>query len=1211
MEKIKPFTSDQVWYAGLATAWHRLTRPSPHIQNPTKRYKARVISGLLLFIFAVQAASLIFRLLVTADSTQPRGFLALLATGMLYLLSRTKYYDFAATLMILYFPVGITAVVLGGNSPVPEIALMGFMLSLFLGNILLSLPDLVRLGAINMAIIILLTWLMPENLPNISFVPVIIAFNAMATILIVASQYLQRQIETERLKALSESEERFRQLTENIHEALWIVTPGVTAIEYVSPTLEKVWGHPAQEFYEDPETFLRSIHPDDVETIVKPRLSQQVAGEPTLNEYRIIRPDGAVRWIWDRGFPLKDENGQVYRVMGIAEDITERKEASAKLRASQQLLATTQAIAKIGSWEFDLTTQRGSWSAQMYEIYERDPAWGAPTLEEFRAMIHPDDRLSVGQSSAKIQQGGEPQKVDFRIQVGDGRVKHIFATLSQPTADSTTPKLIGTAQDITERKQRELALRQSEERFSKLFSANPDALVLTRVHDGFIVDANKNTEHILGYKRDELMGQTVLDLNLYANENDRARLVQELQTKGTLRDFEVVAQNKSGHPRTLHVSIDLIDLDDAPHMLAVVRDMTEQKEMAAQLAYHAYILENMAEGLNYVDSEGNVLFTNPAFDAMFGYERGELVGQHVSVLNALSPAENEQFVAKIFHALQNYGIWVGEVRNRKKDGTLFITWAKIQALSLGQQSYWVTFQEDITERKRTEEALRESEARYRTFYNNTPVMMHTIDENFNFVNVSDYWLDIMGYEREEVIGLPGLNFTTEESGLSLVEIRPQLIETGWIKDIPCQFVKKNGEVIDVLLSSVVEKAAAGYPWRSMTVLVDVTERKRLEEQLRQAQKMEAIGQLTAGIAHDFNNLLTGINMTAELVQLRLATDDPIMEKLDRVIHAGELASNLINQLMIFSHKQILEPKLLDLNLVVDQISKLLRRIIGEHIDLKTIFALELWPITIDRSQMEQIIVNLAVNARDAMPFGGQLTIQTTNVQLNEQTPISGLLRAPLGDYVLLIVSDTGTGMSQAVQNQIFEPFFTTKEMGRGTGLGLATIHNIVKESGGDIGVESEEGQGTTFKIYLPRTEAVAAIASPSKSSTDMLTGDETILLVEDENSVRSSVSDILQMHGYSVLEASDGQEALTLAERHRDVIDLLITDVVMPGISGKTVAEQLSQSLSNLKILYMSGYSNEEISHHGVLLSGVSLLQKPFNIKLLVSKVRQVLDEPT
>jgi CheY-like chemotaxis protein len=312
--------------------------------------------------------------------------------------------------------------------------------------------------------------------------------------------------------------------------------------------------------------------------------------------------------------------------------------------------------------------------------------------------------------------------------------------------------------------------------------------------------------------------------------------------------------------------------------------------------------------------------------------------------------------------------------------------------------------------------------------------------------------------------------------------------------------------------------------------------------------------------------------------------------------------------MIFSHKEIVEATILDLNEVVGQTDKLLRRIIGEHIDFQTTIAANLWPIKADRSQMEQVIVNLAVNARDAMPTGGSLVIKTKNVILDDQTDEASVFQAAPGEYIMLAVRDTGIGMSQTIQAHIFEPFYTTKERGRGTGLGLATVYGIIQQSGGDIRVYSEVGQGTTFKIYLPRTNKPVTKPPTQQNAVTLQTGSEMILLCEDDEGVRSLVSDILHMQGYTVLEAQDGQIALQLAAKHGDSITLLLTDVVMPSISGKALAEQVTRYQPNLKVLYMSGYNKEEITHHGVPNPGAAFLQKPFNFTTLIDKVRQVLD---
>ncbi|MCB9099816.1 MAG: PAS domain S-box protein [Anaerolineales bacterium] len=1190
--------------------WQWLTQPSSLIQDGPLRRKAALLSGLLLLIFTLQTSAIIFRTIFLPEYQMPlRHAITILSLASIYLLSRTQYYQVAAILTVLFYPITVFTVVLSGASPIPELPLMGLMISLFVGNLLLSLTGLIALGVFNVAATLIVVWLVPENFPHSNFIPAIVVFNAVAAILVIISRCMHQQNERDRLTTLRESEERFRQLAENIEEVFWVITPGVTTIEYVSPTIEQVWGRPANEFYENADTFLQSIHPDDREAVIKPRLKQQARGESTLHEYRIVRPDGTTRWIWDRGFPIKDERGQVYRVMGIAEDITERKQAERQLRDNEKLL---RAVADqfprtyLSVINADLTIDFTS--GQEFKRRQLDPKMfiGLHVQDVF-GVYGDEESLETIMTAYRRTFAGQEQYFELSL----GEIHLSFETKPLVNEQGEIPQILVVVQNITERKQAETALRQSEERFSKVFSANPDGLILTRMRDGFIIDVNESGEQLFGYNRAELVGRTSLWMNLFAHLDDRPKIVQQLQQQGSLRDYEVIVRIKSGELRTMAVSIEQVELDGEPHLISLVRDITEQKQVEAQLAYHAYILENLAEGLNYVDDQGIIHFTNPAFDAMFGYERGEVIGRHVSIMNDMPPAENQKFVADVLAELQTKGFWEGEFSNRKKDGTSFVTHGKVQALTLGEQSYWVTFQQDVTERKRAETALRESEARYRALYNNSPVMMHSIDITGRLVSVSDYWLEVMGYERDEIIGQPAPNFLTEESRRYAIQVAiPQLMKMGQVKDVPYQFVKKNGTMIDVLLSAIVEYDIDGNFVRSMAVLVDITERKQLEEQLRQAQKMEAIGQLTAGIAHDFNNLLTAINGFAELTRLALPPNDPLTTNIAKISHSGQLAANLINQLMIFSHKQIIEPQVLNLNEVVNQIDKLLRRIIGEHIDLKTATFPHLWPVKADRSQLEQVIVNLAVNARDAMPEGGQLTIQTTNMTLDETTAGVDYFQIEPGEYVLLTISDTGIGMSQAIQARIFEPFFTTKERGRGTGLGLATVYGIVKQNEGAIRVISEVGQGTTFKIYWPRAGETDPHPAPSMDVSDLPTGSETILLVEDDEGVRGLVSRILEMQGYTVLTACDGREALQLAAHYSSKIDLLLTDVVMPGIHGRALAEQLGRKHPHLKVLYISGYSDEEIAHHGVLDSGVAFLQKPFKFSDLTYKLRQVLDLP-
>jgi nitrogen-specific signal transduction histidine kinase/CheY-like chemotaxis protein len=391
------------------------------------------------------------------------------------------------------------------------------------------------------------------------------------------------------------------------------------------------------------------------------------------------------------------------------------------------------------------------------------------------------------------------------------------------------------------------------------------------------------------------------------------------------------------------------------------------------------------------------------------------------------------------------------------------------------------------------------------------------------------------------------------------------------------------------------------------MVLDITQRKRLEEQFHQSQKMEAVGRLAGGVAHDFNNLLTVIIGYSDIVRAALPKADPLHISLEQIQKAGERAALLTRQLLVFSRKQILRPVTTDLNALLADMEKMLVRLIGEDIDLRVTAGAPLWQVRVDPSQLEQVLMNLVVNARDAMPRGGKLTIETANVVLGDSVADyrPGI---PSRDYVLLAVSDTGCGMDQAVQGRIFEPFFTTKGPEQGTGLGLATVYGIVQQSGGRIAVYSEVGIGTAFKIYLPRDPAGNVPDLPPASPPRPDCGSETVLLVEDDAQVRSLGRLVLGSHGYSVIEAHDGAEALRLCAQHAGIIHLMVSDVVMPEMSGRQLAERLQALRPTLRVLFLSGYTDDAVVHHGVLGRGAAFLQKPFAPEALAHKVRAMLD---
>jgi two-component system cell cycle sensor histidine kinase/response regulator CckA len=390
---------------------------------------------------------------------------------------------------------------------------------------------------------------------------------------------------------------------------------------------------------------------------------------------------------------------------------------------------------------------------------------------------------------------------------------------------------------------------------------------------------------------------------------------------------------------------------------------------------------------------------------------------------------------------------------------------------------------------------------------------------------------------------------------------------------------------------------------------DITERRVLENQFRQAQKMEAVGRLAGGVAHDFNNLLMVISGYAEVLLEHTRRNDPLYPKIEAIHQATDRATTLTRQLLAFSRKQLLELKVVDLNLIVEDIKRLLRPLIGENIELQTQLAPDLGRTRADAGQIEQVLMNLVVNSKDAMPNGGKIIIQSANARLNPEDVRREYSYIQPGLYVVLSVTDTGEGMDRETQLRIFEPFFTTKEKGKGTGLGLSTVYGIIKQSGGYVLVQSEPGQGTTFRIYLPRVEDALEPVGTADTSSSQNGGSETVLLVEDEESVRQLVRETLESKGYKVLEADNGEAALRIVSNYSDKVDMLITDVVMPGMSGRELSARLCASRPQTKVLYLSGYTEDAIGHEGVVDPDTAFLQKPFTLQMLSRKVREVLGE--
>ena len=504
-------------------------------------------------------------------------------------------------------------------------------------------------------------------------------------------------------------------------------------------------------------------------------------------------------------------------------------------------------------------------------------------------------------------------------------------------------------------------------------------------------------------------------------------------------------------------------------------------------------------------------------------------------------------------------------------------------------------------------AARRCEQRFHDLFENTKDILFTLDADGNITSLNKTGEEVMGLSRSEALQNNIKSLVAPEHHGVCREMMERILNEEALPHFEIQMIRKDGQRV-LLETSARPIQSGGKKEGVQGIARDVTERRNMEHVVRQSQKMEAIGRLSGGVAHDFNNLLCVIIGHTEVLSEWLGPNEPVVNNVIQIKKAADSAAALTRQLLAFSRKQVFHPRALDLNAIVVDTQKLLGRLIGEHIELFTSLDPNLGQVLVDPVQIEQVLMNLVLNARDAMPEGGKLTIETSNIRLEEkhETKYSFV---PAGRYVLFAVTDTGCGMDEETQTRIFEPFYTTKELGKGTGLGLATVYGIVKQSGGYIWVYSECGRGTTFKVYLPRVDNLTAPQRPSKQPMQIQSGTETVLLVEDAEPLRVLIKEILMNCGYKVLEAENGNVAIRIAHDFQGPIHLLLTDVIMPGMGGEQLAAQLSQFLPEMKVLYMSGYPNDGIVRSGILASGVALLEKPFTREILARNVRQVLDE--
>jgi two-component system, cell cycle sensor histidine kinase and response regulator CckA len=775
------------------------------------------------------------------------------------------------------------------------------------------------------------------------------------------------------------------------------------------------------------------------------------------------------------------------------------------------------------------------------------------------------------------------------------------------------------------RRRAEEALLESEDRYRDLVEHSND-LICTHDMEGRILSFNQASVRLLGYDGDILLQKNIRDLLFTKFRQKFDAYISELKKAGSARGI-VAVQTRAGDERIWEYTNTLRTEGVAvPIVRGMARDVTEQRRAEEALRASETELRAlfgaMTDVILVLDDQGRHLKIAPTRPAYCDRPAEGRIGK---TLQEIYPPEiADLFLAHVRRALDTRRMYRVEY-SLPIDGKEI--WFEAAVSPMTKDSViWIA--RDIVERKRAEQEQArlntELETNRRRLNNIVASVPGVVWEAWNDPDpatqridfVSDYVESLLGYTRKEWLSTPNfwLSIIHPDDRERTATAAAAALDSGKTNSVlEFRWLTRDGRFLWVESTSAVALDEQGRPGGLRGVTIDISERKRVEEalhkseeQLQQSQKLEAIGQLAGGIAHDFNNLLTVVSGYCGLALNQLQDEEFVRHSIEEIKKAGERAASLTRQLLAFSRKQVLQPKVIDLNSVVSEMGRMLQRLIGEDIELRTVLDFKLGNVKADPGQLEQVIMNLAVNSRDAMPHGGQLTIETANVSVDDHYVMEHVAIKP-GPYVLLAISDTGVGIDQDAQAHIFEPFFTTKGIGKGTGLGLSTVYGIVKQSGGNIWVYSEVNKGTTFKIYLPRVDEVTPEYKVPESPSELLHGFETILLAEDDGMVRDLIHKLLKNHGYQVLEAATGSLALKISARYEGQIDLLLTDVVMPEISGREVADQLAQSRPEMKVLYMSGYTDDTIVRHRILDADVAFLQKPFTPEALLLKLQEVL----
>jgi two-component system, cell cycle sensor histidine kinase and response regulator CckA len=1006
-------------------------------------------------------------------------------------------------------------------------------------------------------------------------------------------------------EVLRESERRYRALMNLAGDAIVIADMDGNVRE-VNRKAEKLFGYSAEEFL---RLNIRQIHPEEVSKRVIAGFKDIVErGAATVSDLPILTKEGKTVATDLTGTIIEYEGTKV--AQGIFRDITERKRHEELLRQSEELHRLLFHGSPAGIFHYDTRLHVTNCNQRLADILkstrERLLRLDMNELVDQRIVRALTDALK----------GKEGMYMGYyRATTGEAEVYAFLHTAPLFDENREVKGGIGIVEDLTARKAAEDSLRESEELFRAVFDRAGIGIALTDL-EGRFIRTNASFEKILGYTAQELKEITFMEVTHPADlapevvAFDRALLVKapdscyQVEKRHICRDGRVICCNL--------IATLIRDGDGRPRYgLGMIEDITEKKnaETALRESEERYrsIFENAVEGMFQSTPEGRYIRVNPASARMFGFSSPEEMLATIADIareQYFDPGERETLKEVLE---EQGGVENVEQRMFRKDGTTIwvSTSARVVRDENGKPIYYEGTHEDVTWRKEFERQLIESEERYRTAIENSNDGVAIVKDGHHLY-VNKRFIEIFGYGTpEEIIGEPISIIVSPEDRERIQRIHVMRLKGEYAPShYEFKGVRRNGQSLYVEASAT-QTTYLGHPV-SLVYLRDITERRNLEAQLRQVQKMEAIGQMAGGIAHDFNNILTTLIGYGNLLLMKMARDDPLKVYVDQMLASSQKAAQLTQSLLAFGRKQMIELKPQKVNTIIKGLEKLLVRLLTEDIELRIIPSDVDPTVMADVTQIDQVLMNLATNARDAMPRGGLLTIEIK--ALENGSSFNNILEFDKpGNYALISVSDTGHGMDEQTREKIFEPFFTTKEVGKGTGLGLSIVYGIVKQHDGYIHVESTPGEGTTFYIFLPIVRM--RVEKPTLRSVPAQGGRETILLVEDHAEVRRLAKNLLEEYGYTVLEAEDGVEAVHRFSEGKDRIDLAILDVVMPRKNGKEAYDEMKKSKKDLKALFISGYTADMMLDKGIYESSFELISKPMSPNELLRKVREVLDK--